>query len=162
MWRVAVLLGAAVGFLAFASSAVAGTTVPVSMTLTEPLIAGAPGSSPCPDIHIAFNCGSGEVIPFGHATEEVAIGVCGDTCNIREIDLSQGSILLQETVTDFSCPGACGSEFPHGAPFSATLADVVIDATGIFEGATGTLGGTLNATVWHGQIRLSGTITLDR
>src|ERR1700749_357425 len=84
--------------LVFASQAVAATTVAVSMTLAEPLRAGTPGNSVCPDIGIAVNCGSGEVLPFGHATEEVNIGVCGDTCNIREIHLAQGSIILRETV----------------------------------------------------------------
>jgi hypothetical protein len=137
----------------------ADTAVSVSTTLTEPLIAdGARGD--CPDIHIAFNCGSGEVIPFGHATEEVAIDACGLGCNFRFINLPQGEIVLQETVSNFTCPGACGSEFPHGAPFSATLTDVIIDGTGIFDGATGTLTGTLKVTVWQGQIKLSGTITL--
>ncbi len=137
------------------------TTVPVSMTLTEPLKAGTPGSAPCPDIHIAFNCGSGEVIPFGHATEAVAIGICGETCSMREIDLAQGSIILQETVTDFSCPGVCGSQGPLGTPFTLTITDVVIDGTGIFSGATGSLSGTVVAAGFHGQIKLAGTITLD-
>jgi hypothetical protein len=142
-----------------ASPAAAETTVSVSTTFTEPLIAnGAQGN--CPDIGLAFNCGSGEVIPFGQATEEVLIDACGPGCGFRFINLPQGSIVLQETGSDFSCSGACGSEFPHGAPFSATLADVVIDGTGIFEGATGTLNGTLKATVWHAQIKLSGSIAL--
>jgi hypothetical protein len=142
-----------------ASPAAADTTVSVSTTLTEPLIAdGARGN--CPDIHVAVNCGSGEVIPFGQATEEVLIDACGPGCGFRFINLPQGSIVLQETGSDFSCPGACGSEFPHGAPFSATLADVVIDGTGLFAGATGTLNGTLKATVWQAQIKLSGSITL--
>ena len=142
-----------------AMPAAAETTVSVSTTLTEPLMAnGAQGD--CPDIGLAFNCGSGEVIPFGHATEEVVIDACGQGCGIRFINLPQGSIVLQETGGNVSCPGACGSEFPHGAPFSATLADVVIDGTGIFAGATGNLNGTLKATVWQAQIKLSGTITL--
>jgi hypothetical protein len=142
-----------------AMPAAADTAVSVSTTLTEPLIAdGAQGD--CPDLDVAFNCGSGEVIPFGHATEEVLIDACGPGCAFRFIDLPQGSIVLQETGSDFSCPGACGSEFPHGAPFSATLADVVIDGTGIFAGATGSLNGTLKATVWHAQIKLAGTIAL--
>lgn len=142
-----------------AMPAAAETTVSVRTTLTEPLRAnGAQGD--CPDIGLAFNCGSGEVIPFGHATEEVVIDACGPGCGFRFINLPQGSIVLQETGSDFSCPGACGSEFPHGAPFSATLADVVIDGTGIFAGATGNLNGTLRATVWQAQIKLSGTITL--
>jgi len=142
-----------------ASPAAADTTVSVSTTLTEPLIAnGAQGD--CPEIGVARNCGSGEVIPFGHATEEVFIDACGPGCNFRFIDLPQGSIVLREIASDFSCPGACDNEFPHGAPFRATLADVVIDGTGIFERATGTLNGTLRAAGGEGQIKLAGTLTL--
>jgi hypothetical protein len=153
------ILAAAIVTALIPMSAAAATEVSVSMTFTEPLIAdGAQGD--CPDIHVAVNCGNGEVIPFGQATEEVLIDACGPGCSFRLITLPQGSVVLQETVSDFSCPGTCASEFPHGAPFSATLADVVIDGTGIFEGASGTLSGTLKATVWQAQVKLSGSIML--
>jgi hypothetical protein len=108
---------------------------------------------------LAVNCGSGEVFPFGRATEEVNIGVCGDTCNIREIDLAQGSIVLQETVTGFSCPGVCGSR-GFSPPGTLSLADVVIGGTGIFAGATGDFDGTVGVGGWHGLVELTGTITL--
>jgi hypothetical protein len=147
--------------LAFASQAAAATTVPVSMTFTEALIAGLPGQQPCPDIALNFNCGSGEVIPFGHATEEIAFGVaCGGTCDLRRIDLAAGSIFMEETASNFSCPGVCGSQGPLGTPFSLTLSDVIVGGTRIFEGATGSLSGTVVVAGWHGQIKLSGTITL--
>jgi len=146
--------------LVFATEARGATTVPVTMTLTEPLKAGTPGNSVCPDIGIAVNCGSGEVLPFGRATEEVNIGVCGDTCNFREIDLAQGSLILLETVTGFSCPGACGSQ-AFGPPGTIRLSDVVIDGTGIFTGATGSLTGTVGIGGWHGTVRLTGSITLS-
>jgi hypothetical protein len=146
--------------LVLASQAIAATTVSVSMTLAEPLKGGTPGNSLCPDIGIAVNCGSGEVLPFGHATDEVNIGVCGDTCNIREIDLAQGSIILQETVTNFSCPGVCGSR-SFGPPGTISLADVVIGGTGIFAGATGALTGTVGVAGWHGVVTLTGTTTLN-
>jgi len=145
--------------LVFASQAVAATTVSVSMTLAEPLKAGTPGNSVCPDIGIAVNCGSGEVLPFGHATEEVNIGVCGEICNIREIDLAQGSITLLETVTNFSCPGVCGSH-SFGPPGSISIADVVIGGTGLFAGATGNLTGAVGVGGWGGHVTLTGTITL--
>jgi hypothetical protein len=147
--------------LGFASQAIAATTVPVSMTLIEPLKAGTPGNSVCPDIAIDFNCGSGEVLPFGHATEEVSLNVCGGLCNFREIDLAQGSIFLQETVTNFSCPGICGSQGLFGGRLTISLADVVIGGTGIFTGATGTLDGTVGTGGWHATVTLSGTITLN-
>jgi hypothetical protein len=146
--------------LVVASQAVAATTVSVSMTLAEPLKAGTPGNSVCPDIGIAVNCGSGEVLPFGHATEEVNIGVCGDTCNIREIDLAQGSIILRETVTSFSCPGVCRGG-PFSPPGTIGLTDVVIDGTGIFAGATGSFSGEVGVGGWGGHVTLTGTITVS-
>ena len=159
MRRLLAVAGLVAISLVVASQAVAATVVPVSMTLTEPLKAGTPGNSVCPDIGIAVNCGSGVVFPFGRATEEVNIGVCGDICNIREIDLAQGSIVLLETVTGFSCPGACGSQ-TFGPPGTISLSDVVIDGTGIFAGATGSLTGTVGVGGWHGTVRLTGSITL--
>lgn len=162
MTRFTIVLGCVATALAFAGVASAGTsTVAVSMTLTEPLVSGAPGSAPCPDIAVSFNCGSGEVIPFGHATEEVLIGVCGETCNFRQIDLPQGLLFLSETVTGFSCPGACGSDHPLAGPFTLTLADSVVGGTGLFAAATGSMDGTVVAAGWHGQVKLAGSITLD-
>jgi hypothetical protein len=146
--------------LVLASQAVAATTVSVRMMLAEPLKAGTPGNSVCPDIAIEVNCGSGEVLPIGHATEEVSLNVCGDLCNFREIDLPQGSIFLQETVTNFSCPGVCGSQ-TFSPPGTVSLADVVIGGTGIFTGATGTLDGTVGVGGWHGVVTLTGTLTLN-
>ena len=160
MQRLLLLGGLLAISLVLVAQAIAATTVSVTMTLAEPLKAGTPGNSVCPDIGIAVNCGSGEVRPFGHATEEVNIGVCGDTCNIREIDLAQGSIILQEQVTDFSCPGVCGSQ-SFGPPGTISLADVVIGGTGIFAGATGTLNGTVRVGGWGGVVKLTGTITLN-
>ena len=102
----AVAFLAAIGLAALAAMpAAAATSVSVGMTFTEPLKAGWPGSEPCPDIGIDFNCGSGEVIPFGHATQIVSIGACGATCSFRWIDLADGSIVLRETAGDFTCPG---------------------------------------------------------
>jgi hypothetical protein len=157
----AVAILAAIGLAALAAMpAAAATSVSVSMTFTEPLKAGWPGSEPCPDIGIDFNCGSGEVIPFGHATQIVSIGACGATCSFRWIDLADGSIVLRETAGDFTCPGACVTEWPHGAPFRATLTAVVVGGTGIFEGASGSLTGTLSVAAWHAQIKYEGTLTL--
>jgi hypothetical protein len=160
MRRLLLIVGLLTISLVVASQAIAATTVSVSMTLAEPLKAGTPGNSVCPDIGIAVNCGSGEVLPFGHATEEVNIGVCGDTCNIREIDLAQGAIILQETITNFSCPGACGSQ-SFSPPGTISLADVVIGGTGIFAGATGALNGAVGVGGWGGHVTLTGTITLS-
>ena len=67
---------------------------------------------------------------------------------------------MRESLSDASCPGACVSQWPHGAPFSGTLTANVVDGSGIFAGATGTLTGSLNAAAWEAQITYSGTITL--
>ena len=160
MQRLLLVAGLVVISLVFTSQAIAATTVPVSMTLTEALMAGSPGQQPCPDIALNFNCGIGEVTPFGHATEEIAFGTaCGGTCDFRRIDLADGSIFMEETASNFSCPGVCGSH-GLGAPFSLTLTDVIVGGTGIFEGATGSLSGTVSIAGFHAQIKLSGTITL--
>ena len=156
---IALVAAAAMAALA-AMPAAALTTVPVKMTFAEPLRAGWPGSEPCPDIGIDVNCGSGEVIPFGHATQIVSIGACGEMCNFRWIDLADGSLFLRETLSDVSCPGACVTEWPHGSPFSATLTAVVVDGEGRYEGATGTLTGSLRAAAGQAQIKYEGTIAL--
>ena len=155
VFSVAVL--AAIVIVAVAAMpAAAVTSVPVKLTFAEPLRAGWPGSEPCPNIGSDVNCGSGEVIPFGHATQIVSIGACGESCNFRWIDLADGSLLLREAVSDFACPGACVAEWP----FSATLTAVIVDGKGRYEGATGTLTGSLRGTGSQAQIKYEGTLTL--
>jgi hypothetical protein len=106
-------------------------------------------------------CGSGEVIPLGHATETIDFGAgCGGTCDLRTINLAGGSIFIEETFSDGSCPGVCGSR-GIGQPNSGTLIDTIIGGTGIFEGATGTLVGTVTAAGLESHIKLSGTISFD-
>src|SRR5215218_750295 len=84
------------------ASASSSSTVPVSMTLVEPLKAGWPGQDPCPDIGIDVNCGSAEVTPFGRARAIVSINGCGDNCTLRWIYLPQGTLVLVETASDFA------------------------------------------------------------
>ena len=149
---------AALGAVA-ATPAAAGTTVPVSMTLIEPLMAA--GKQGCTVAN--GNCGSGEVRPFGRATETLEFGAgCDGNCALRTIHLAEGSIVVEETAANFSCPGPCGSHpgLADWFPFSLTLSGVVVGGTGIFEGATGTLTGTVKTAGWHAQIKLSGSITL--
>jgi hypothetical protein len=152
----AVLLG--IGLcLVVTSPAVAGTQdVSVKMTFTEPVVPGfKKGCSVGPE---GF-CGSGQVIPFGRATETIEFGGCGPTCDLRTINLASGSIFIEETFSNGACPGSC---HPNPAePASGTLTDEVVGGTGIFEGATGTLTGTVRAAGPQSQIKLSGTITLD-
>lgn len=160
------LLGVlALGLLAFASQASANTTVQVTMTFTESIVP-AFKSGDCPVVPEGF-CGSGEVIPLGHATETIAFGAgCGGACDLRTINLAGGSIIVEETFSDFRCPGGqpepCQSgQHGNGFPGSGTLTDTVIGGTGIFSGATGSLSGTVRAAGLESQIKLSGTIHYD-
>jgi hypothetical protein len=147
---------------ALASPAMAATTVPVSMTFTEPLVPAA--NSGC-DIH-AGACGQGYVNPFGQATETIVFSACGTDpeCDVRTINLAGGSIFIHEFVSNPTCPGVCQ---PNPAePASATLTDTIVGGTGQFAGATGnltgsvTLGGGVGTKGGGGMIKLSGTITL--
>jgi hypothetical protein len=139
--------GLAVAVLAFASQAIANTTVQVSMTFTEPIVP-AFKSGDCPVVPEGF-CGSGQVIPLGHATETIEFSAaCGGACDLRTINLAGGSIISEETFSNPNCPGACQPNF-------------VVGGTGIFTGATGTLTGTVRAAGLQSQIKLSGTIHYD-
>jgi hypothetical protein len=158
MRRLWVLLALVVGSFVLALPAGAGTTtVAVSATFIETF---NPSHADCPDIALEFNCGLGVVVPFGAATEEVAINVCGDGCNVRYITLSGRTLTLLETASDFTCTGGCPT-VGEGQPFSVTFSESVIDGTGTFAGATGSLAGTLSGTFHHSLVQLSGTITLD-
>ena len=108
-------------------------------------------------------CRSGEMIPLGHATETIVFGAgCGGTCDLRTINLAGGSIFIEETFSDFQCPGVCQTgRRGIGFPNSGTLTDSVIGGTGIFEGATGSLTGTVRAAGLQSQIKLSGTISIE-
>ena len=128
------------GAAAQASAASANTTQFISMTLAEPI---APTASSCPVAPEGY-CGSGEVIPLGHATEMIHFGAgCGGSCDLRTISLASGSLVLDETFGNASCPGACRPN--PASPSSGTLTDVVLSGTGIFAGATGTLSGTVRS-----------------
>jgi hypothetical protein len=143
--------------LVIAALAAAGTTtVQVSMTFTEPLIPGFVKG--CPVAPEGF-CGSGEVIPFGHATETIDFNAgCGGSCDLRTINLAAGSIFSDETFSNPGCPGVCQPN--RAEPSSGTLTDTVVGGTGIFTGASGTLSGTVRGNGPESQIKLSGTITL--
>ncbi len=159
MRRLLLVAGLVIVSLAFASQAVANTTVSVSMTFTEPIVPGFVKG--CPVAPEGF-CGSGEVIPLGHATETIDFGAgCGGTCDLRTINLAGGSIFIEETFSDFRCPGVCQSGRGIGFPGSGTLTDTIIGGTGIYVDATGSLTGTVRAAGLESQIKLSGTIHFD-
>jgi hypothetical protein len=142
------------------TAAPAANSTAVTIKLVEPLKAGPIGNESCPDIGLSVNCGNGEARPFGQASEIVSLGACGENCSIRWITMQGDTVVLRETLSDLSCPGACVPEWPHGAPFSGTLTAEIIDGWGVFAGATGTLTGSVKVAAWEAQITYSGTITL--
>jgi hypothetical protein len=158
--KLRLVIAALVGLIAcllVTSPAAAGTRdVAVTMKFAEPIVPAF--KKGCPVAEDVF-CGAGQVMPFGRATETIEFGACGPGCDFRTINLASGSILAEETFGDGTCPGSC---HPNPAePVSGTLTDVVVGGTGIFEGATGTLIGTVRASGPQSQVKLSGTITLD-
>lgn len=150
---VAVTIGAA---LALAAPSFA-STVDVKASFTEG-IAKQFGCSVQP----AGNCGAGNVLPFGSATETILFGAaCGGNCDLRTITVAQGTLMLDETFSSPTCPGAC--KIGHGRAghqFSGTLTDVVVDGSGIFTNASGTLTGSVKSAGASIQILLSGPLTL--
>jgi hypothetical protein len=145
----------------FASQAAAGTTnVSVSMSFTEPILQDI--KSGCPVFPDGF-CGNGAAVPFGHATEMILFGgACGGACDFRTVKVAGGSIYIDETFSNFHCPGACQTgKNGRGFPGSGTLTDVVVGGTGIFAGATGNLSGSVTVAGAQSQIKLAGTITLQ-
>ena len=157
MRRIALLAGV-LGSLAFASQAAAATAgVSVSMTLAEPIQPGL--VSGCPISPMDGLCGSGEVIPFGHATDTVIFGAgtCLG-CDQRTIKLPGGSLIFDELFSNPTCP-VCGIP-GRGQPAAGTVSDKVLSGTGIFAGASGRLSGHVHAAGTAGITKLSGTLIL--
>jgi hypothetical protein len=143
-----------------ASQAVAGTsTIAVSATFAEPLTPALnSGCLPSPAYGV---CGSGQVTPFGHATENVVFsGACGGNCDFRTINLAAGSIYADEYFSNPSCPGVCAGRGPTGGPAFGDLTDVIVGGTGMFAGASGRFTGSVTGAGLTGVAQLSGTITL--
>jgi len=140
------------------SQALAGTTnVSVSMSFTEPILQDI--NSGCPVYPSGF-CGTGVVVPFGHATESILFGgACRGNCDFRTVNVAGGSIYLDEFFSDGTCPGSCQPN--RAEPGGGTLTDVVVGGTGMFVDATGTLSGSVFAAGPQSAIKLSGMITLQ-
>jgi hypothetical protein len=135
--------------------------IQVSLTFTEPVsdnhcplqeVGGGPGQG---------FCGSGEVRPLGHASETIIFGgACGGACDLRTIDLAEGSILIAEVFTFDSGHGTGEEHQGNPSPFSGTLSDIIVGGTGLFDGATGSLNGTVRVAGKANQVKLSGSIVL--
>ena len=144
----------------FAAQASAATTVPVSMSFTEPINQDINSGCPVLGSPNGGFCGSGSFVPYGHATETLVFGAaCSGTCAIRTVTVATGSIVMDEQFSNLQCPGACKHPSP-GRQGSGTLTDVIVSGTGIFAGASGNLSGTVKIAGLHSQIKLSGSITL--
>jgi len=167
------LVAAAAALTALASPALASTDVQVQMSFTEPAVN--------PNCTVANGvCGTGTVDPYGPATETIAFGAgCGGTCDLRTVYLSNGTLVIDErALGDGTCPGPPGpycrpSNGQVFKPFiDVPLSDTIAGGTGIFQGATGTLSGTVSGEGPVGgsasgnlqggstRIALSGTVTL--
>ena len=131
----------------FAGPTVASSAQPVSMTLAEPLLQDC-------SVAIGF-CGSGEVIPLGHATETLDL-----VAGTRTLILANGSIVLAEELTDLACPGKCFSQSHRIPPVSGQLTDTVIGGSGAYAGASGTLTGSVQAAGLVHVVMLSGSLHL--
>ena len=159
MRQLILLIVAATASAVVASQASAHTTEFVKMTFAEPIHP----SIECPDFPDVA-CGKGEVIPLGQATEIVVFGAgCDGTCDLRTIYLAGGSLILDETGTGGTCPGSACRPGPLELG-RGNLADVVVGGTGMYEGASGTLTGTVRLAGSNARpagsstVKLSGTI----
>lgn len=113
----------------------------------------------CPIFPDGF-CGSGVMLPLGTATDSILFsGGCGGTCDLRTVSVAGGSVFMDETFSDGSCPGSCHPT--PSEPASGTLTDAVVGGTGIFAGATATLTGSVTSAAAANNIKLAGTITLQ-
>jgi hypothetical protein len=135
-----VLLFVVVASTLTVTQASASTTRFVSMTFAEPIHP----STTCPGFP-DVSCGAGEVIPLGQATETVLFGAgCGGTCDLRTINLTGGSLIAEEPVSDVKCQAVPVDCRPGPLEVgSATVTDSLIGGTGTYAGATGTLSGTI-------------------
>ena len=122
----------------------------------------------------AFVCGSGTIAGFGAATElwvitdfepETAFETgCSPLTLMRTITLTNGSTLVTEETGTICFPGVTfttpGSARSFGNPGFFTGTYVIVEGTGVFEGATGSGASSFKAAGDTSRSTLSGTVTL--
>ena len=148
--RVGMIFTTIVLMAAFAVPAMAAMTIQVKMTIVENI-------SKQSDCTNALGlCGTTQVVPLGQAMETIEFGAgCGGTCDRRTIVLENGTLIVDETFSP-DCLRGCNSDV-----FTGVLTDVIVGGTGTYAGASGTLSGTVRATVGVAiHIKLSGTLIL--
>jgi hypothetical protein len=171
MRRIALCVGLAAVSLVFVCQAAAATDIPVSMSFTEPIVPNIEQGCPVfsfTDNGFAGFCGNGVVLPFGHANETIQFGQGIDCvantgsspCDLRTINLPEGTIISDELNPTGSCPGICQPN--RAEPGRGLLLDTIIpgQSTGIFSGTTGTFDGTVTFAGPSNTLHFTGTITL--
>ena len=163
------LLLALLAALALVPAASAATTS-FSATFNESF--GRATAHPCSVD--AFVCGSGTIAGFGKATEGWAITYfepetafetgCSPLTLIRTITLTDGSTLVTEETGTVCFPGVTfttpGTAHSFGNPGFFTGTYVIVEGTGVFEGATGSGTSSFKAAGDASHSTLSGRITL--
>jgi hypothetical protein len=137
LFTVAALIGGA----ASAAPAAASTTVSVTGSFAEaPLVSGCTVTDGL--------CGRGVLRPLGSVTETIEFNACGVLCDVRTINLANGSIFAQE--------------LEH--PPAGGITGMFIGGTGDFVNASGTYTATVRfgrdpLEVSASQVTLTGTLT---
>lgn len=170
-----VLAGLAlVAALAASAASAACTTTSFHVTFAEPFGGPHGGGAPatkCPEPY--FSCGHGAVngVHITEAIQYVDVAPAGggpEDYDLRTLFFSDGSTITLKEVAlfeEFATPGnsgntpACCGNQSYGNPFQVPLQEEIVDATGTFEGITGTITGTLSIAGGTAIVRLSGTVT---
>jgi hypothetical protein len=163
-----VLVGLAVAAaLAAGAASAACTTTTFHITFAEPFGGPHGGGAPaanCPEPF--FSCGHGAV--NGLQVTEGVESVEGEDFTLRTLFFSDGSTVTLREVPLFDeltkpgnsggTPACCGNT-SYGNPIVVPLEDEIVGGTGMFEGITGTVSGTLSIAGGVAIARLSGTVT---
>ena len=80
-----------------ADRAWAANSTHVSMNFADIVpMAGQGGQAGC-EVALTGECGQGQVVPFGHATETTVFSTCGPDCLTPTITLAGGTLIIEKT-----------------------------------------------------------------